>query len=79
MDIRLYTRCVIISREETYLQCRSIVTGELIWSDSPYDAWATRKLASAFRVAHRVGGSVRLFNPIIGRTAPLRKLTKKTA
>lgn len=65
MDIRLYTHC-IVTRYDKYLQCRNMVTGKLVWSNSPWDAWMTRKLNNAYRVAHRIGGSVMLFNPVSG-------------
>lgn len=71
MDIRLYTRC-IVHKNGQFLQGRRMLLGELIWNSSPWDAWATRRLADAASVARKVGGTVVLFNPIIGRTAPLR-------
>ena len=78
MDIRLYTRCVIWKDGE-YLQGVQMLLGGLKYSTSPWDAWHTRKLNTAFRVAWRIGGTVKLFNPILGRVAPLRPLTEQKA
>ena len=48
-----------------------IYTGELRWSLSPWDAWRTRDLEAARRVARKVGGELRLFNPIVGQERAL--------
>ena len=45
--------------------------GSLIWSDHIYDAWRTRNRPDAVRVAGKTGGSLVLFNPVTGQTAPL--------
>lgn len=66
MDIRRET-CLIIRRENEYLVGRVIYTGELRWSLSPWDAWRTRDIEAARRVAGRVGGVPVLFNPIAGQ------------
>lgn len=67
MNIRLKT-CLVVRRGKKYLRGRSMVTGELLWSDSPYDAWQTREKPDAERVAGRIGGELWLFNPVIGKT-----------
>ena len=66
MDIRLKT-VVVIRRGSEYLCGRSKVTGELMWSQSPYDAWNTRRMPDAERVAGRIGGRLVLFNPVVAQ------------
>ena len=51
------------------------LNGNLRWSRSVYDAWRTKDRMSAYRVAWRVGGSVLLFNPIVGKTKSLKGRT----
>lgn len=65
MDIRMNTMLVIRKNRE-YLQGRSKF-GNLIWSNSPYDAWQTRNIRNARKVAGKVGGELVLFNPIVGQ------------
>ena len=65
VDIRRYTR-VIICKNRRYLQCRSAVTNELIWSESPYHAWWTRNAEDARNIAKATGGTAMLFNPVVG-------------
>ena len=67
MDIRLKT-CVIVRRGGEYLVGYIVYTHELRWSLSKWDAWSTRDLEKARRVARRVGGVPVLFNPIAGVT-----------
>ena len=74
MDIRYYTRC-IIKKDREFLKGKSLATGNLEWNNSPYDAWHTRRLADACRVASKTGGTVILFNPAAGKTAPLRSMS----
>lgn len=71
MDIRLLTVCVV-KKETEFLQGRILETDALKWSVSPYDTWGTRNLGHACRIANIVHGSVVLFNPAIGKTAPLK-------
>jgi hypothetical protein len=66
MDIRLYTR-VIIRKNGRYLQCKSMVSGKLIWSPNLYDAWWTRDAEAARVVARKTGGIRMLWNPIVGK------------
>lgn len=40
---------------------------QLRWSNSPYDAWITRKREQAEKVAEKVNGRKMIFNPITGR------------
>lgn len=68
MDIRLYTR-VIIRKNRQYLQCKSVMSGELIWTQSPYDAWWTRNAETARNVARQTGGTAMLWNPIARKVA----------
>ena len=65
-DIREATG-IIIGRNNEYLVCVDVVTGRLRWSNSPYDAWITRKREHAFKVAYKVKGTRFLFNPIAGQ------------
>lgn len=68
MDIRLYTR-VIIRKNGQYLQCKSMLSGELVWNPSPYDAWWTRNAEKARNVARQTGGIAMLWNPIVRKVA----------
>lgn len=68
MDIRLYTR-VIIRKNRRYLQCKSTISGELIWTTSKYDAWWTRDAEAARLIARKTGGIAMLWNPIVGKVA----------
>ena len=65
MDIRKLTG-IIIEKDGMYLVGRCPVTGSLLWRDSPYDAWRTRRRDKAFIVADRVNGRRFLFNPASG-------------
>jgi len=58
---------IIIERNNEYLVCVDVATGRLRWSNSPYDAWITRRRESAFKVASKVNGTRFLFNPIAGQ------------
>ena len=66
MNIREQT-AIIICRDGEYLVGRCIVTGTLRWSDSPWDAWRTRRKDHAFIIADKVGGKRMLFNPVAGQ------------
>lgn len=67
MDPRLLT-CVIIRRNGEFLVGRVFGSRELRWSVSRYDAWRTRDLEKARRIARKTGGITMLFNPVIGKT-----------
>jgi hypothetical protein len=71
MDIRMLTHC-IVQKDREYLKGRCLVTGMVQWNNSPYEAWKTRDLGLACKVANKTGGTVILFNPAIGKTAKLR-------
>ena len=45
----------------------------LAWSTSPYDAWRSRNISFASAVADKLGGSLWLFNPIIGQARQYAK------
>ena len=65
-DIRKQT-ALIIRKDGEYLVGRQIMNGRLIWSLSPWDAWTTRNREDAGTIAEITGGTIMLFNPIIGR------------
>lgn len=56
---------LIVRKDGEYLQCLDYFY-KLRWSTSPYDAWSTRNLADAQKVAEKVGGELWIFNPIVG-------------
>ena len=64
MDIRRET-CIIIRKDGEYLVGTILGSTDLRWSQSPYDAWKTRRKEDAERVAGKVGGEMVLFNPIV--------------
>lgn len=57
---------IVIVRDGEFLVGTVLGTAVLRWSGSPYDAWRTRQRDKAFIVAHKVGGSRYLFNPLVG-------------
>ena len=65
-DIRRET-CLIIRRNGEYLVGTILYSQDLRWSVSRSDAWRTRDREQARRIARATGGTVLLFNPIIGR------------
>ena len=67
MDIRLRT-CCIIERDGHFFRALGIDYLPC-WSDSPWDAWRTRDLDAAHRVAWQFGCRVWLFNPVAGQLA----------
>ena len=72
MNIRKATR-VIIKRGAEYLVGTVLYSKDLRWSDSPWDAWATRDMEKAERIARRTGGDLWLFNPIAGQLREVRR------
>ena len=66
MNIRKQT-CLIIRRGSEYLVGTILYSQDLRWSVSRSDAWRTRDREQARRIARATGGTVLLFNPIIGR------------
>lgn len=71
MDIRKKT-VLIIKKGGEYLVGTILYSTDLRWSASPWDAWATRTREFAEAVAEKVGGTVMLFNPIVGQVREAR-------
>ena len=69
-EIRRQT-ALIIRRDGEYMVGRQMYDGPLVWSLSAWDAWRTRDREAARQVAEATGGTVLLFNLIIGRTQEL--------
>ena len=63
MDIRKQTS-LIVAKNGSFLVGFSVF---LRFSQSPYDAWRTRKVETARMVADRIGGELMLFNPVVGQ------------
>ena len=63
-DIRKET-CIIIRKHGNYLGGKKMMSDELKWTWSRYEAWRTRDREKAERVARATGGIMVLFNPII--------------
>ena len=69
-SIAEYDRFVVM-KQNYYL--RGIgMNGELLWSTSPWDAWHNPWRHNVQKVAKRVGGKMRVFNPITGRVSDRR-------
>lgn len=66
MDIRRKT-CLIIRKNGEYLVGFNVMTLDLNWSQSCYDAWRTRDKEKARAIAQRCGGTLMLFNPVAGQ------------
>ena len=66
MDIRKAT-VLIVRKGNVYLVGKKLYSEELLWRDSPWDAWRTRIRAEARGVAEKTGGTIMLFNPIAGQ------------
>ena len=60
-DIRRAT-CLIIRRNSEYLVGTILYSKDLRWSTSPYDAWQTRDVEKARRIARKTGGILMLWN-----------------
>ena len=60
--------CLIIRKNGRYLKGRSMLTNEVEWTWSAYEAWKTRDRETAENVARATGGVLVLFNPIVNRT-----------
>ena len=58
---------IIIRREGEYLVGTILYSTDLRWSWSPYDAWITRRIADARKVANATGGKMVRFNPILNK------------
>ena len=66
VDIREKT-CLIIKKDGKYYVGNILGTPVLNWSDSKYDAWRTRKIDKASEKLKETGGTLMLFNPIVGQ------------
>ena len=66
MDIRKKT-ALITRNENGYIVGLSVVTGQIVYSISPWDAWSTRIRALAKTVADKTGSEIWLFNPVAGQ------------
>ena len=75
MNCKQYTS-LVIEKDGEYLVGVIVGTRILRWSNSPYDAWMTRKPESAARVSDKVGGQIMLFNPIVGQIRRYRNDTR---
>jgi len=71
MDIRAYTG-IIIEKDGQYLVGYKMLSHELLWSSSPYDAWRTRKKDKAYIVSSKVNGKRFLFNPIVNQLREMK-------
>ena len=72
MNIRKATR-VIIRRGTDFLVGNILYSTELRWSASPWDAWSTRDMQKAEKIARRTGGDLWLFNPVAGQLREVRR------
>ena len=72
MNIRTKTQ-VIIKRGTEFLVGTILYSTDLRWSGSPWDAWGTRDMEKAEKVARRTGGDLWLFNPIAGQLREVRR------
>ena len=64
-DIRKET-CLIVQKDGEYLVGWNCFYRRFNWSQSKYDAWRTRDRKIAEAVARKCGGSMMLFNPVVG-------------
>lgn len=58
---------IIIRKNRLWLKGRDMLTREIEWTSSPYEAWKTKDEEQAAEVARRFGGIMVLFNPIINK------------
>lgn len=58
--------CLIIRKHGEYFVGWNYFYKRFGWSTSAWDAWRTRDREAARRVAAKTGGTLYLFNPIIG-------------
>lgn len=65
-DIRKQT-CIVIRKNGEYLVGTILYSTDLRWSASLYDAWKTRDIEKARRIARMTGGVMVLFNPIVNQ------------
>ena len=62
---------LIVKRGSEFLVGTILYSTDLRWSDSPWDAWATRSKDKAMKVARKTGGDLWLFNPVAGQLREL--------
>lgn len=67
VDIRTKTM-LVIRKDGRYLMTFSGIYKRIVWTASPWEAWQTRRLDHACMVRDKVGGTLVLFNPIVGKT-----------
>lgn len=69
-DIRKHTCCILL-RGTDYLVGWNYFYHDFNWSKSYYDAWRTRDVCIAVKLARRIGATVMLFNPIVNQLRPM--------
>ena len=67
MDIREQT-CIIIRKNNLYLQGKECFTNKPKWTQYRHQAWKTRNKETAAKIARAVGGVMVLFNPVADQT-----------
>lgn len=72
-DIQSYTRYVV-EKDREYLRG---AWERVKWSTSYYDAWRTKDLEGARRVAKKLGGRLMLFNPATGILAQMPSIRNR--
>ena len=65
MDIRKRTK-LIVKRGNQFLVALTSITKQPKWSVSPYDAWGTKELLKAKKVAEYFNAKIYMFNPCVG-------------
>ena len=71
VDIRIYT-VIIIEKDGKFLVGKEMMSDDLRWSDSPYEAWKTRRKDKAYIVSYKVKGTRYLFNPVARQLREMR-------
>ena len=71
MNIRMLTQ-VIVKKGNEFLVGTVMGGTDLKWSASAWDAWYTRDIRKAQRVARAIGGELWLFNPVAGQLREVR-------
>lgn len=66
-DVIRKATCLIIRKDGEYLVGTILGSTDLRWSQSPFDAWMTRDVGQARKVAEVTGGITMLFNPIVNQ------------
>lgn len=59
--------CLVIRRNGEYLVALSSMVKAPKWSENVYDAWQTRRIEDAQKVASKMGGTIWMFNPVVGQ------------